>query len=198
MAAIQIPGYEWKCLIVILAALDKSRGDAVNIDLDFFVHKARIAKPHVCRALSALEEKGMIGRVSFRGHTVYTFNQYASSWKLGNGMEPEALAAFEKWFSRYPVQMRKQEALEAWAVIIADGEATADQLDDALTGYLNYVGAQAKKFRRKPDPMMMMIAGNFLRDQKYVDYIRFKDAVVDAEDDPGGAWAQERKEREDD
>ena len=170
----------------------------MNIDLDFFVHKARIAKPHVCRALSALEEKGMIGRVSFRGHTVYTFNQYASSWKLGNGMDPGALAAFEKWFSRYPVQMRKQEALEAWAVIIADGEATADQLDDALTGYLNYVGAQAKKFRRKPDPMMMMIAGNFLRDQKYVDYIRFKDAVADAEDDPGGAWAQERKEREDD
>ena len=198
LAGVHLPGYEWKCLMIILASLQRTKTDAVSISLDYFMERARIAKPHVCRALNGLEQKGIIGRITFRGNTAYTFNQSPDSWKTGDGIDAEIREAFEKWFARYPVQMRKQEALEAWALVLGDGEATADQLEDALTGYLNYNAARDKRFRRKPDPMFMMIAGNFLHDQKYVDYIRFKDAVVDAEDDPGGAWAQERKERNDD
>lgn len=195
---LNISGHEWKALMVIIN-YTFGRGKAgSHISLGEFVRETEISKPHVSRALTRLESRGLISRMTYRAASTFSFNVNPDKWVLGPPIENDVInQAFEKWFASYPVQMRKEEARAAYYLAVMDEEANADDLVFAVEGYIRYNAVRDKKFRRTPDPMYYMYAHNFLKDKKWSEYMRFKD-MGDGEqtDKTGQEWAEQRVKEE--
>lgn len=182
LAKLNISSYEWRSLLVILAELYAKDTNAVTIPLDLFVQTTRIKKPHVVRALNKLEDRNIITRVSYKRNTSYAFQDDSTSWKSllttsdGNGkpVKYSIKAAFDDWFEKYPNAMHEADAEALYAELVVSGEATIDELDEALDGYINHELHRAEKFNRDPDPWYCMYPTSFLKG-KWKEYAKYKE-----------------------
>jgi len=186
LAGLTLPGYEWKCLMVVLANTVGRNKETQAISLSHFVRSTKVTKSHVCRAINSLESKGLISRVSFRSVHVYSFTTDKKKWSPDlTGLTKELDEAFEKWYVRYPLKLKKEEAKDAFQVAVTDDGATIEQLEDGLSGYLRYQEMLAARFGRRVEPVFMALAMNFLKNKKFLDYIQFKEAPITGKDDAG-------------
>jgi len=84
LAPIKLKVEEWRVLMVIISDVynDGEGCGGMDAELGNFVKKTGISKPHVCRALSALEEMGFIQRVKYRGGKTICFNPDKNTWEV--------------------------------------------------------------------------------------------------------------------
>ena len=74
---------EWRILMVILSATFGSKKKSAVISLDNFVEATKIKKPHVCHAISNLEERNVINKTTFKATTVYSLQEESQALQTG-------------------------------------------------------------------------------------------------------------------
>jgi phage replication O-like protein O len=193
LTRLNLSGYEWKVLLYVICRTLGKNKDAASITLSELEGATGIKKSHLCRTITMLEERMIIHRLTFRAISSYSFNSDNLTWKIGAMRgKPEIDAAFERWFSRYPVALRKDEAREAYFSLISEGESTIDDLDKGLAGYLKWTKAKDQAFGREANPLYYMLPHNFLKDKKYVEYANLSEMKTELE--VGGFDGSPRKE----
>lgn len=181
LSKLVLTAYEWRVLMVIIARLMGRKRDAIEISLDEFFSTTGIRKSHLCRSLNSLEDRNVINRVTYKNTTFYSLQLDSERWrsflsaKIPKKTMDEWEARFEKWFERYPFEIYKEDAKAMYLQILSKGEATADQLDDALAGYIKMKIKICQKMGRDPDPMTCMYPTSFLKDGKWEEFVKFKD-----------------------
>ncbi|TET24498.1 MAG: hypothetical protein E3J76_02805, partial [Candidatus Aminicenantes bacterium] len=63
---------EWRILMIILSRTFGSNESSAAVTLDEFVELTKIKKPHVCHAISNLEDRNVINKTSFKTTTIYS------------------------------------------------------------------------------------------------------------------------------
>lgn len=170
---------EWRILMIILSKTFGSEESSAAVTLDEFVESTKIKKPHVCHAISNLEERNVINKTSFKTTTVYSLQQDDSRWrsilsiKLPNGLKEQYNEDFEKFFDRYPNQIYKEDTRIIYLNLMSDGTKPSE-IEGALTGLIKINLYRAEKMNKDPDELLIMYPTNFLRNDKWKEYIRYK------------------------
>jgi len=169
---------EWRILMVILSATFGSKKKSAVISLDNFVEATKIKKPHVCHAISNLEERNVINKTTFKATTVYSLQEESDLWrsiisiKLPNGLKEQYNGDFEKFYDRYPNQIYKEDTRIIYLNLISDG-IKPSALEDALTGYIKNNLYRCEKFNQDPDELLLMYPTNFLRNDKWKEFSKY-------------------------
>ena len=170
---------EWRILMIIMSRTFGSKENSAAISLDEFVEATKIKKPHVCHAISNLEDRNVINKTSFKNTTIYSLQQDSSRWrsilsiKLPNGLKEQYSEDFEKFFDRYPNQIYKEDTRILYLNLMSDG-IKPSEIEDGLTGYIKSNLYRCEKFNRDPDELLLMYPTNFLRNDKWKEHIRYK------------------------
>lgn len=171
---------EWRILMIILSRTFGSSEKSAALNLDDFVAVTKIKKPHVSHAISNLEDRNVINKTSFKGTTIYSLQEDSLRWrsilsiKLPNGLKEQYNEDFEKFFERYPNQIYKEDTRIIYLNLMSDG-VKPSEIEGALTGYIKNNLYRCKKFNQDPDELLLMYPTNFLRNDKWKEFIRFKD-----------------------
>lgn len=169
---------EWRILMIIMSKTFGSGESSAAITLDDFVEATKIKKPHVCHAISNLEDRNVINKTSFKTTTIYSLQQDSSRWrsilsiKLPNGLKEQYDEDFEKFFERYPNQIYKEDTRIIYLNLMSDG-VKPSEIEDALTGYIKSNLYRCEKFNKDPDKLLMMYPTNFLRNDTWKEHIRY-------------------------
>jgi len=170
---------EWRILMIILSRTFGSEESSAALSLDEFVEATKIKKPHVCHAISNLEERNLINKTSFKTTTIYSLQEDSSRWrsilsiKLPNGLKEQYDEDFKKFFERYPNQIYEEDTRILYLNLMSDG-VKPSELEGALTGLIKINLYRAEKMNKEPDELMIMYPTNFLRNDKWKEYIRYK------------------------
>jgi len=169
---------EWRILMIILSRTFGSEESSAAISLDEFVEATKIKKPHVCHAISNLEDRNVINKTSFKTTTIYSLQQDSSRWrsilsiKLPNGLKEQYNEDFEKFFERYPNQIYKEDTRIIYLNLMSDG-VKPSEIEGALTGLIKVNLYRSKKMNKDPDELMIMYPTNFLRNDRWKEFIRY-------------------------
>lgn len=170
---------EWRILMVILSRTFGSEESSTAISLDGFVEATKIKKPHVCHAISNLEERNLINKTSLKTTTIYSLQQDSSRWrsilsiKLPDGLKEQYSEDFEKFWERYPNQIYKEDTRIIYLNLISNG-VKPSELEGALTGLIKINLYRSEKMNKDPDEFMIMYPTNFLRNERWKEFIRYK------------------------
>jgi len=170
---------EWRVLMIILSRTFGSGESSAAVSLDDFVEATKIKKPHVCHAISNLEDRNVINKTSFKTTTIYSLQQDSSRWrsilsiKLPNGLKEQYNEDFEKFFERYPNQIYEEDTRIIYLNLMSDG-VKPSEIEGALTGLIKINLYRAKKMNKDPDELMIMYPTNFLRNDRWKEFIRYK------------------------
>lgn len=170
---------EWRILMIIMSRTFGSEESSAAVSLDEFVEATKIKKPHVCHAISNLEDRNVINKTSFKTTTIYSLQQDSSRWrsilsiKLPNGLKEQYNEDFEKFFERYPNQIYKEDTRIIYLNLMSDG-VKPSEIEGALTGLIKINLYRSEKMNKDPDELMIMYPTNFLRNDKWKEYIRYK------------------------
>jgi len=170
---------EWRILMIILSRTFGSGKASVAISLDEFVEATKIKKPHVCHAISNLEDRNVINKTSYKTTTIYSLQEDSLRWrsilsiKLPNGLKEQYDEDFEKFYDRYPNQIYKEDTRIIYLNLMSDG-VKPSEIEGALTGYIKSNLYRSEKFNRDPDELLLMYPTNFLRNERWKEFIRFK------------------------
>lgn len=175
---------EWRILMIILSRTFGSKESTATISLDNFVEVTKIKKPHVCHAISNLEDRNLINKTSYQDKkegliSVYSLQQDSSRWrsilsiKLPNGLKEQYNEDFEKFFKRYPNQIYEEDTKIIYLNLMSDG-VKPSEIEEALTGLININLYRADKMNKDPDKLMIMYPTNFLRNDTWKQFTRYK------------------------
>jgi len=175
--------YEWRIVMVILIMTCGADKKSCAITLTDFVQMTGIKKPHVSRALSMLSLRNIINRMTYKSVATYSIQEDADKWRsiLNIGKSrlksiPEKIRVdFDVWFTKYPIEINRADAEVMYCELVMSGEATAKDLDDALTGYYRFDKFRAMKFGRDVDRWMAIFPTTFLRNNKWREYLEYSD-----------------------
>jgi len=179
LAKLVMGAKEWRILMIILSRTFGSKKNSVAVSLDEFVEATKIKKPHVCHAISNLEERNLINKTSYKTTTVYSLQEDSSRWrsilsiKLPNGLKEQYNEDFERFFERYPNQIYKEDTRILYLNLMSNGNKPAE-IEGALTGLIKINIYRAEKMKQDPDELMIMYPTTFLRNDKWKEYIRYK------------------------
>ena len=181
LAKINLPSYEWRVLVIIMQKqFHEEDGGMTNISLNDFCKATNIPKSHVSRAVINLALRNVVQRFTYKSEAVYQVLHNPENWRsMLDGKDAATISskienAFAAWIERYPNPMHAEDAKQLYAKLIQDGEATIQDLDDALEGYLRHEEVRSKEFRRDPSPWTCMYPTSFLKG-RWKEYIEFKD-----------------------
>jgi len=170
---------EWRILMIILSRTFGSEESSVALSLDDFVEVTKIKKPHVSHAISNLEDRNVINKTSFKTTTIYSLQQDSSRWrsilsiKLPDGLKEQYNDDFEKFFERYPNKIYKEDTRIIYLNLMSDG-VKPSEIEGALTGLIKINLYRSEKMNKDPDELMIMYPTNFLRNDKWKEFIRYK------------------------
>jgi len=170
---------EWRILMIIMSRTFGAKESSAAVSLDEFVEATKIKKPHVCHAISNLEDRNVINKTSFKTTTIYSLQQDSSRWrsilsiKLPNGLKEQYNEDFEKFFERYPNPIYEEDTRILYLNLMSDG-VKPSEIEGALTGLIKINLYRAEKMNKEPDELMIMYPTNFLRNDKWKEFIRYK------------------------
>lgn len=170
---------EWRILMIILSRTFGSGESSAAVTLDEFVELTKIKKPHVCHAISNLEDRNVINKTSFKSTTIYSLQEDSSRWrsilsiKLPNGLKEQYNEDFEKFYDRYPNPIYEEDTRIIYLNLMSDG-VKPSEIEGALTGLIKINLYRAEKMNKDPDELMIMYPTNFLRNDRWKEFIRYK------------------------
>lgn len=175
---------EWRILMIILSRTFGSKKSSAEVSLDDFVEATKIKKPHVSHATSNLMDRNLLNRTQYYDKkegliSIYSLQQDSSRWrsilsiKLPNGLKEQYNEDFEKFFERYPNPIYEEDTRILYLNLMSDG-VKPSEIEDALTGYIKNNLYRCEKFNQDPDDLLLMYPTNFLRNDKWRDFLKFK------------------------
>ena len=181
LSRLNISSYEWRVMVNLLVHQYTSRDQWADPTADELHEATGIPKPHISRAIKHLVERNLINKYSYKQTAIFQVNWIPDVWRSMLGANPERSIsqttneAFNLWIERYPNPMHAEDARRLYASLIQSGETTIEELDDALTGYMNHERVRAEKFGRDPDAWYIMYPTSFLQNDKWKEYLAYKD-----------------------
>jgi len=184
LSTLILGGYEWRTLMVILAKTYGQGKTCSKIKLEEFLETTKIKASHISRALNSLCDRSVIKIMNYKKgtetHSSYCLQTDATKWRsriLVDMPEPiknKYVQAFENWIKRYPNQIHIPDAKALYMNLMMDG-VTPEELEGALTGYILFRLHIADRFNRDPDPLLCMYPTTFLRNDRWKEYVQFKE-----------------------
>ena len=179
LSKLNLSGYEWRILMVILARTYGNGKKSCSLTLDYFVEKTKIKKPHVCNALSSIEERNVINVISIRSIKSYSLQEDSSKWRsdLSIKLSSEDLEkynnSFDEWFRHYPNQIYEEDSRILYLNLISDG-VKPEELNDAVLGLVNERNYRSKKMNQDFDKFFCPYPTTFLKNNKWRGYLQYK------------------------
>jgi len=176
-----LSNYETRIMLMIIRKIGNGKSSAV-ISLDEFVDATKIKPAHVCHSLVKLKERNIVSEMSFGSMTSYGINS-STTWrsnitmKLTQDQVEKYEKNFKEFWNDYPLKMFEADARVLYMNLMADG-VLPKELDDAEEGMIRLYVNRAKKTLDQLDETMFPYPTNFLKRDKWRDYLQYRNLKI--------------------
>jgi phage replication O-like protein O len=176
LSKVNLGAYEWRVLMVIMAKTVAEGEDSVTMKLDEIAQATSIPIPHISRAMSALIQRNIIQRVTFKGTHNYSLSVAYDLWRSSISvpsvpMTEDVRKDFEAWWDAYPKHIYKEDTRILYAHLVLTEGVAHKELMDSLIGYYNYEKDRSRKMKREMDSEWCLYPTTYLRNNRWREFM---------------------------